>query len=658
MGARRLQGGKRARLGIVAALIALGAPLAAPSPAHAAISCDFTGAPTLTVTLSASGDFPIIRRSGTDIQVRDNNTNAAVACTGATPTVTTTDDIDVSQPGAAQSSQISLQLTQGRFEPGATPEPTGTSEIEVDFDLGTGSDSISILPPSDPSADNFRLGALGAGLSGANLNAPEVGGADGDDLRFAGVEQVNVFLGFSETVGNTVDGNGGPEFTARFPLGLAAGGASGPDTLTGNGNANLTANAGNDTVLSGPGGAVETLRGGDDTDTLSYALATSGITVDLRDDTEQDTGGGGTDLLDHADSPGPDFENLIGGSFGDALTGTGGTNQIDGADGGDTIEPLAGADTVNAGDGDDTVDALDGEPDNVDCGAGSNDSVVADEPGVDTLTNCDAVDFAPQTSIASGPADGARINDATPTYTLSANEPSTFERRVDGGGFQPCSATCTTPALSNGTHTVAFRATDTDAPPTADQTPATRTVTIDTVGPQTTITGGPSGRGNDSTPTFNFTSNEAGSTFQCRTDGGAFASCSSPRTTAALGDGDHTFQVRARDQATNLDPTPASRSFTVDTSAPETQITKGPKRKVKTRKKKAKVELEFAADEPGTTFECALDGDSFASCSSPFTTKVKKGKHSFQVRGTDQLGNAEQTPATRTWKVKRKKKRV
>ena len=38
---------------------------------------------------------------------------------------------------------------------------------------------------------------------------------------------------------------------------------------------------------------------------------------------------------------------------------------------------------------------------------------------------------------------------------------------------------------------------------------------------------------NDNTPTFTFTSTEAGSTFQCRIDGGPFAACTTPFTTAA-----------------------------------------------------------------------------------------------------------------------------
>src|SRR5206468_10811547 len=45
---------------------------------------------------------------------------------------------------------------------------------------------------------------------------------------------------------------------------------------------------------------------------------------------------------------------------------------------------------------------------------------------------------------------------------------------------------------------------------------------------------------------------------------------------SSLADGLHTFEVRATDPAGNADPTPDSRSFTVDTAPPNTTITGGP----------------------------------------------------------------------------------
>ena len=88
----------------------------------------------------------------------------------------------------------------------------------------------------------------------------------------------------------------------------------------------------------------------------------------------------------------------------------------------------------------------------------------------------------------------------------------------------------------------------------------------DTTAPQSTIDSGPTATTSDSTPTFTFSSNESGSTFECRIDVGSFAPCNSPYTAAVLADGAHGFEVKATDSAGNTDSTPASRSFVVDTT--------------------------------------------------------------------------------------------
>jgi hypothetical protein len=91
--------------------------------------------------------------------------------------------------------------------------------------------------------------------------------------------------------------------------------------------------------------------------------------------------------------------------------------------------------------------------------------------------------------------------------------------------------------------------------------------------------------------------------------------------------------------------------------APTTAITKAPKDKIKTKKRKKKVTYEFSASESGATFNCVLDGkQEFKACTSPLTVKVKKGKHTFSVEATDAGGN-KGAAATDSFKVKRKKKK-
>src|SRR5204863_230668 len=70
-----------------------------------------------------------------------------------------------------------------------------------------------------------------------------------------------------------------------------------------------------------------------------------------------------------------------------------------------------------------------------------------------------------------------------------------------------------------------------------------------------------------------FASDHAGSTFECKLDGpgaatGTFTSCTTPKQYANLADGSYTFSVRATDAAGNVDATPATRSFTLDTAVP------------------------------------------------------------------------------------------
>jgi hypothetical protein len=102
---------------------------------------------------------------------------------------------------------------------------------------------------------------------------------------------------------------------------------------------------------------------------------------------------------------------------------------------------------------------------------------------------------------------------------------------------------------------------------TSDEVGWTATTSVpppDKTPPQTKIKSGPKGHTNSSKAKFKFSASEGGSVFFCRLDGKAWTSCKSPRTYEHLKPGQHTFRVKARDKAGNLDQSPAKRSWHVE----------------------------------------------------------------------------------------------
>jgi hypothetical protein len=86
-----------------------------------------------------------------------------------------------------------------------------------------------------------------------------------------------------------------------------------------------------------------------------------------------------------------------------------------------------------------------------------------------------------------------------------------------------------------------------------------------------------------------------------------------------------------------------------DTTPPNTTIVSGPSGTVKSRD----ATFTFSSTEPSSTFECSRDGAAFSACSSPWEyTGLANGSHTFKVRATDAAGNTDQSPASRTWKVR------
>lgn len=85
---------------------------------------------------------------------------------------------------------------------------------------------------------------------------------------------------------------------------------------------------------------------------------------------------------------------------------------------------------------------------------------------------------------------------------------------------------------------------------------------------------------------------------------------------------------------------------------PQTTLRRKPGKKIHDRTPT----FRFAANEPGSTFQCKLDGRPFRSCRSPFTTKrLALGSHVFKVRARDDSGKLDPSPASYGFTVVAKK---
>jgi hypothetical protein len=253
---------------------------------------------------------------------------------------------------------------------------------------------------------------------------------------------------------------------------------------------------------------------------------------------------------------------------------------------------------------------------------------------------------APTTVITANPP--ATDNSAGGSFSFNANEAVTgYQCKVDGGAFAACSSPFSYSGLSDGGHTFQVKATA-DLAGNAGS-PNAYGWTIDTTPPDTSLGSHPAVLSTSAGPSFSFSATEVGSSFECSLDGGAFAACPSPQVYASVADGPHTFQVRAVDAAGNPDPTPASYSWTIDATAPDTAI--GPSQPaVLTTATGATFDL--SSTEPGSTFECRRDGAAFAPCTTPKTySGLADGSHTFDVRATDVAGNTDASPASYTWVV-------
>ncbi|HWA55112.1 MAG TPA: hypothetical protein VG816_13165 [Solirubrobacterales bacterium] len=254
---------------------------------------------------------------------------------------------------------------------------------------------------------------------------------------------------------------------------------------------------------------------------------------------------------------------------------------------------------------------------------------------------------APNTAIDDRPP--PRSNSTSAAFTYEAPTATSYECRLDAAAFSSCplGGPVEYTGLTEGSHTFQVRGANASGP---DPTPAGYTWVVDTTPPVAVIDTHPSDPSPGATAQFTYHApNESGATFKCSLDGAPASSCPTGGIAYhGLADGSHGFAVEATDAAGNAQSTPTEFNWTVDnsladTTPPETMLLSGPP----DPSTAATAAFTYEANEPGSSFECALDGAAFASCPANGVSYsgLVDGPHSFQVRAIDPSGNVDPTPA-------------
>jgi M6 family metalloprotease-like protein len=181
----------------------------------------------------------------------------------------------------------------------------------------------------------------------------------------------------------------------------------------------------------------------------------------------------------------------------------------------------------------------------------------------------------------------------------------------------------------------------------------------DSTAPTVTFTATPTSPTNSTSVSFAFTASDASvgvvsgvRRTECSLDNGSYVQCASPQT-VSVGEGTHTYAVRAIDNASNTGR-PSTFNWTVDTTPPTVGIRSNPSNPTNS----TSATFAFTSVDPTSAgvasgvvrSECKLDGGSYAPCSSPQTFSVGEGAHTYQVRAIDAVGNVSDS-ASRSWTV-------
>jgi len=225
------------------------------------------------------------------------------------------------------------------------------------------------------------------------------------------------------------------------------------------------------------------------------------------------------------------------------------------------------------------------------------------------------------------------VNSATITFSVEG-EYATLTCKLNGSDVTPCAPpSVELSALAEGAYDFTIEAVDSLG--NASVVPHV-IFTVDTIKPIVHMDT-PADPTGDTTPSITFTVEDAtAATTECKVDGGEFAFCESPFTTDELTDGPHTIIVQATDAAGNVSDPNGSVTFTVDTTAPNVEITAQPPAFTNVDS----FVFEFSTSDPEAILTCTMDGAEFTACESSTSQSysgLSEGPHIFTVKAADSL---------------------
>jgi len=460
-------------------MAAIAGVAAAATPAQAA-GCDatFSAASHVLVVDSCDPDpdAPVISRISRTPEGAIRLDDQPIA---GGPTVTNTDEI-VYRGDADETDELTIDMSNGQFAPGSTPEILGMNEIEFTLDGGDGATNFLTLLGDAVEGDAILVGAAGidlrgdddsdiarasfdgmlaidggggndylraAGFPGHGASAGRVelrggagrdflGGGQGADRLFGGAElDLVIDDGGSFLLTDTsLTGNGTDTLASIERATLTGGmGADVIDASAFSGAASLIGFGGADTLIGGPGD--DSFRGHLDDDTIDGGPGTDTINDAFWQDvvlTDESMTGIGTDSLRSIETAyifgsaqDQTFDasgfsgptRLVSGGGADKLIGGPAGDRLEGGEGPDELTGGGGTDAFFGGAGDDELFSGDDVSEQVHCGDGS-DTALAD--ALDGLLGCEQIDRG-----AEPPQPGDPTQPAEPGQPSTPGQPGT-----------------------------------------------------------------------------------------------------------------------------------------------------------------------------------------------------------------------------------------